>query len=253
MSQTTTQETKPVNPQPDMLKRATDYYLRMREAHTVNAGELDNIDTAIARAKEQKTNTEAENQLSDTDWRARFLAARGEMTEELKNQQLQRLAQRELAQEYDGLLAQLEIEQLRQKAKCYASAKDCCNAHASALRDYAEWEFNQALNTISANVIRAIKLKRHMLDITTSEFTQGLAYQNPEKVVMDLVTEKLKAKTNNYRFDMSNEPVLSSLGLNVPSLPHSDFEPVASPARRMKFFRELKEKEEALKTRSQKV
>ncbi|WP_323666401.1 capsid size determination protein [Pectobacterium punjabense] len=253
MTQTTTPDTKPVNPLPDTLTKATDYYLRMRKAHTVNASELDNIDTAIARAKEQKTNTEAENQLSDTDWRARFLAARGEMTEELKNQQLQRLAQRELAQEYDGLLAQLDIEQLRQKAKCHASAKDCCNAHASALRDYAEWEFNQALNTISANVIRAIKLQRHMLDITTSEFTQGLAYQNPEKVVMDLVVEKLKAKTNNYRFDMSNEPVLSSLGLNVPSLPHSYFEPVASPARRMKFFNELKEKEEALKTRSQKA
>ncbi|WP_234830618.1 hypothetical protein [Pectobacterium carotovorum] len=60
----------------------------MRETHTINAGGLNNIDTAIARAKEQKANTEAKNQLSDTDWRARFLAAHGEMTEELKNQQL---------------------------------------------------------------------------------------------------------------------------------------------------------------------
>ncbi|WP_223250542.1 hypothetical protein [Pectobacterium peruviense] len=77
--------------------------------------------------------------------------------------------------------------------------------------------------------------------------------QNPEKVVMDLVTEKLKAKTNNYRFDMSNEPVLSSLGLNAPSLPHADFAPVSSLAKRTIFFRELKEKEDALKTRSQKV
>ncbi|MFJ5506549.1 capsid size determination protein [Pectobacterium carotovorum] len=253
MSQTTTPETKPVNPLPDTLKRATDYYLRMREAHTVNAGELDNIDTAIARAKEQKTNTEAENQLSDTDWRARFLAARGEMTEELKNQQLHRLAQRELAQEYDGLLAQLEIEQLRQKAKCYASAKDCCDAHASALRDYAKREFNQALSNISTALIRAIKLKRHMLDITTSEYKQGIAYQKPEKIVMDLIVEKLKVKANDYRFDMSNEPVLSSLGLNAPSLPHADFAPVSSPARRTIFFQELKEKEEALKTRSQKL
>ncbi|MEI7285064.1 capsid size determination protein [Pectobacterium carotovorum] len=253
MSQTTTPETKPVNTLPDTLTKATNYYLRMREAHTVNASELDHIDTAIARAKEQKTNTEAENQLSDTDWRARFLAARGEMTEELKNQQLQRLAQRELAQEYDGLLAQLEIEQLRNKAKCYASAKDCCDAHACALRDYAEWEFNQALNNISTNLIRAIKLKRHMLDITTSEYKQGLAYQKPEKVVMDLVTENLRGKMDNYRFDMSNEPVLSLLGLNSPSLPHADFAPISSPAGRMKFFRELKEKEEALKTRSQKI
>ncbi|WP_240345388.1 hypothetical protein [Pectobacterium brasiliense] len=47
----------------------------------------------------------------------------------------QRLAQRGLVQEYDNLLAQLDIEQLRQKAKCYASAKDCCDAHVSALRD----------------------------------------------------------------------------------------------------------------------
>lgn len=175
------------------------------------------------------------------------------MTEELKNQQLQRLAQRELAQEYAGLLAQLEIEQLRQKAKCYASAKDCCNAHTSALRDYADWEFNQALNNISANLIRAIELKRHMLDITTSEVTQGAAYRKPEKVVMDLIVEKLKVKVNNYRFDMSNESVLSSLGLNAPSLPHADFELVSSPAKRTIFFRELKEKEEALKTRSQKI
>ncbi|MFJ5375920.1 hypothetical protein ACIPSX_00990 [Pectobacterium sp. CHL-2024] len=132
----------------------------------------------------------------------------------------QRLAQRELAQEYDGLLAQLDIEQLRQKAKCYASAKDCCDAHVSDLRDYAEWEFNQALNNISTNLIRAIELKRHMLDITTSEFALGAAYQKPEKVVMDLIVEKLKVKANAYRFDMSNEPVLSSLGLNAPSLPH---------------------------------
>ena len=253
MSQTTTPETKPANALPETLKRATSYYLRMREEHTANAGELDNIDTAINRAKEQKASTEAENQLSDTDWRARFLAARGEMTEELKNQQLHRLAQRELAQEYDGLLAQLEIEQLRQKAKCSASAKDCCDAHAGALRDYAEWEFNQALNSISTNLIRAIKLKRHMLDITTSEYKQGHAYQKPEKVVMDLITNNLREKADNYRFDMSNEPVLSSLGLNTPSLPHADFAPVSSPAKRTIFFRELKEKEDALKTRSQKV
>ncbi|MBA5205505.1 capsid size determination protein [Pectobacterium aroidearum] len=253
MSQITTPDTKPANALPETLKRATSYYLRMREEHTANAGELDNIDTAINRAKEQKANTEAENQLSDTDWRARFLAARGEMTAELKNQQLQRLAQRELAQEYDGLLAQLEIEQLRQKAKCSASAKDCCDAHASALRNYAEWEFNQALNSISTNLIRAIKLKLHMLDITTSEYKQGHAYQKPEKVVMDLITNNLREKADNYRFNMSNEAVLSSLGLNAPSLPHSYFEPVASPAQRMKFFRELKEKEDALKTRSQKV
>ncbi|MDK9444855.1 hypothetical protein WCU81_20430 [Pectobacterium atrosepticum] len=59
-------------------------------------------------------------------------------------------------------------------------------------------------------------------------------------------------KANNYHFDMSNEPVMSSLGLNEPSLPHADFEPVSSPARRTIFFQELKEKEEALKTRSQK-
>lgn len=59
MSQTSTPDAKPVNPLPDTLKKATDYYLRMREAHTVNAGELDNIDTAIARAKEQKANTES--------------------------------------------------------------------------------------------------------------------------------------------------------------------------------------------------
>ncbi|KHS94761.1 capsid size determination protein [Pectobacterium parvum] len=252
MSQKAEQTDKPVTP-PDVLKKTADEYQKRRAEHFANASELDNIDTAIARAKEQKANTEAENQLSDTDWRARFLAARGEMTEELKSQQLQRLAQRELAQEYDGLLAQLEIEQLRQKAKCYASAKDCCDAHASALRDYAEWEFNQALNNISTNLIRAIKLKRHMLDITTSEYKQGIAYQKPEKVVMDLVTENLRVKTDNYRFDMSNELVLSSLGLNSPSLPHSYFEPVASPAQRMKFFRELKEKEEALKVRGKKA
>ncbi|KMK80240.1 hypothetical protein KCQ_12085 [Pectobacterium atrosepticum ICMP 1526] len=70
---------------------------------------------------------------------------------------------------------------------------------------------------------------------------------------MDLIVEKLKVKANDYRFDMSNEPVLSSLGLNSPSLPHADFAPVSSPAKRMIFSRELKEKEEALKTRSQKL
>ena len=133
------------------------------------------------------------------------------------------------------MLAQLEIEQLRKKATCYASAKDCCDAHASALHDYAEWEFNQALNNISTNLIRAIKLKRHMLDITTSEYKQGTAYQKPEKVVMDLIVEKLKVKANDYRFEMSNEPVLSSLGLNSPSLLHADFEPVSSSAKRMIF------------------
>ncbi|NAT79108.1 capsid size determination protein [Dickeya dadantii] len=248
MSQTTPQSNNPVDI-PDVLKKMTDTYLKKREAHLANASELDNITTAMMRANAQQAATKAENQLSDTEWRTRFLKARGEMTEELKAQQLQRLAQRELAHEYDGLLAQLEIDQLRQQATCHASAKACCHAHASALRDYAEWELSQALDRISTALIRAITLKRHMLGITTSEFTEGLSYQKPDKVVMEQVVNCLITKSNNYRFEMDNEPVLSVLGLDSPSLPHADFPPVANPIGRMNFFRDLKEKEAALTTR----
>ncbi|WP_263064589.1 capsid size determination protein [Dickeya dadantii] len=248
MSQTTPQSNNPVDI-PDVLKKMTDTYLKKREAHLANASELDNITTAMMRANAQQAATKAENQLSDTEWRTRFLKARGEMTEELKAQQLQRLAQRELAHEYDGLLAQLEIDQLRQQATCHASAKACCHAHASALRDYAEWELSQALDRISTALIRVITLKRHMLGITTSEFTEGLSYQKPDKVVMEQVINCLIAKSNNYRFEMDNEPVLSMLGLDSPSLPHADFPPVANPIGRMNFFRDLKEKEAALTTR----
>ncbi|MCU1793230.1 capsid size determination protein [Pectobacterium polaris] len=252
MSQKIEQIEKSVTP-PDVLKKTADEYQKRRAEHFANASELDNIDTAIARAKEQKANTESENQLSDTDWRARFLAARGEMTEELKNQQLQRLAQRELAQEYDGLLAQLEIDQLKQKAKCHHSAKECRDAYKTALFQYANWEFNQAINNISEDLIRAIKLYRHMYDVTTSEFTEGLAYQNPDNRVMNQVIDHLMVKSNKYQFNMDNEPELSSLRLYQPALPHSDFPPVSTLCQNTKFWRELKEKEEALKTRGQKV
>ncbi|WP_350238276.1 hypothetical protein U1R68_17305 [Pectobacterium colocasium] len=92
-----------------------------------------------------------------------------------------------------------------------------------------------------------------MYDVTTSEFTEGLAYQDPDKRVINQVIDYLMVKSNKYQFDMDNEPELSSLRLYRPALPHADFAPVSSPAKRMIFFRELKEKEEALKTRSQKA
>ncbi|WP_405081086.1 capsid size determination protein [Pectobacterium versatile] len=251
MNQKTEQTDKPAVV--DYVKKTADGYQKSRAEHFANVNDLDNINTAIERAKEQKANAEAENQLSDSDWRARFLAARGEMTEELKNQQLQRLAQRELAQEYDGLLAQLEIDQLKQKAKCHHSAKECWRDYNSALFQYADREFKQAMNNISEELIRAIKLYRHMYDVTTSEFTEGLAYQDPDKRVINQVIDYLMVKSNKYQFDMENEPELSSLRLYRPALPHSDFPPVSTPCQNMKFWRELKEKEEALKARGQKV
>lgn len=109
------------------------------------------------------------------------------------------------------------------------------------------------MNNISEELIRAIKLYRHMYDVTTSEFTEGLAYQDPDKRVNNQVIDYRMVKSNQYQFDMDNEPELSSLRLYRPTLPHSDFPPVSTPCQNMKFWRELKEKEEALKVWGQKV
>ena len=81
-----------------------------RTAHLEKMKEYNAICADITRCtKEREAAIEAGKE-AETNWRMRFRTLRGNLTDELKAEHSQRIASRELADEFTGLIAELELD-----------------------------------------------------------------------------------------------------------------------------------------------
>ncbi|WP_317694443.1 hypothetical protein [Serratia sp. UGAL515B_01] len=95
---------KPDPTQDKTLSDAIQVFLAAKAKHLSDSEEMESILAAIENCQQQKQAAQEEGQKAEGDWRSRFRQLRGAITDDMKQQHIQRIAQRELAVELDGLL-----------------------------------------------------------------------------------------------------------------------------------------------------
>ncbi|MDT1790779.1 capsid protein, partial [Salmonella enterica subsp. enterica serovar Oslo] len=83
------------------------------DTHAASMQELKEIDTSIERCKQERQTALDESAEAEQDWRSRFRTLRGNLTPEMKAEHSKRIASRELADEFTGLIAELETDRTR--------------------------------------------------------------------------------------------------------------------------------------------
>ncbi len=103
---------------PEYLQPALAQLEKARAAHLENARLMDETVTAIERAEQEKNALAQADGNDADDWRTAFRAAGGVLSDELKQRHIERVARRELVQEYDNLVVVLNFERERLKGAC---------------------------------------------------------------------------------------------------------------------------------------
>lgn len=232
------------------LSEAVQILVNAKAKHQADSEEMDNILAAIENCQQQKQAAQEEGQKAEGDWRLRLRQLRGAITDEMKQQHIQRIAQRELAGELDGLLAELELNKDRKELECSASAKALRLAHKDALVIYAQREFTRTLPLL-ANLARAFKLKHHALELEQNFTTQNGMFseyeRNIEKDIFKEVNDYLKVLADACPLSANNESELAEIGINPPQMNYVNDKFLSSPCAREMAFKELRAREEKLK------
>jgi hypothetical protein len=219
------------------LDNALESFLQAKAAHTDNMLKLNDIGTAITRSEKERQSALKESAEAVQNWRTRFRELRGVMTPEMKAEHSQRTASRELAEEFTGLIADLEDDKARVMLAACTSGKEYVCAHLSAFAVCAQNEWAKAMKNISPALVRAFTLRLRELELKGEE--------HPHKKLYEELGAQVLTQSHFYTFNMEQEPVISLLGLHRPALTGVDMELYKSPVRRMAMGAELAAKSKA--------
>ena len=204
-----------------------------RDTHAASMQALKEIDASVERCKQERQTALNESAEAELDWRSRFRTLRGSLTPEMKAEHSRRIASRELADEFTGLIAELETDRTRAMLNACSTASKYLSAHDDAFTAYAGAEWAQAVNTLPAALIRAFLLRIRALEMKGDSA--------PQSVAIGELRDALSRQGSLYQFDMKQEPVLSVTGMHRPQITGVDMELLRSPAKRMMLARKLSE------------
>ncbi len=159
------------------------------------------------------------------------------MTEELQTEHIRRISQRELAQEFGHLIEELELDKSQVLLELCASAKPYKDTHREALMAYAKEEMIAALNTLSPELMRAVKIKMVVNEIYGNE--------SPERMLGLLITAATAVATL-YPLNMAKETILAELTLERPQPGYVDSDLNNSPITRTRLTEAIKAKRKKL-------
>ncbi|MGA9605996.1 MAG: hypothetical protein WBR21_03060 [Rouxiella badensis] len=217
-----------------------------KAAHTQSMTNYNDIMSAITRCEQERQVALDEGNEAENDWRARFRKLRGKITDEMKTEHSQRIAKRELAEEFTALIEELELDKLQATIQNSSTGKQYIAAHRQALQEYADTQWQAAMRSLSPTLLRAIKLKLAALSLDDIHVKNAIGYIEPEQTVMNLLNGLLIDTAKRVRLEMEAEPVLSVLGLYSPVLDDVDLS-LSSPASLHKLRYEMAEKRRKLK------
>ncbi|EPB4204966.1 aldehyde dehydrogenase [Yersinia enterocolitica] len=223
-------ESHPINP-------LLNTFIAAKAAHLENVKKLNELQASITRCQQQQQEAENDNQQAENSWRKLFRKLRGEMTEELQSQHATRIAKRELAKEFAGLIEEIKLDESLAKLYCCSSAKEYQQAHKETILAYADMEMKTALENLSQEIIRAAKIK-----ITAYKMYGS----RPATEILNGVKDHLIDIASKFELDMEKEPVLSELKLHQPALEGVDDELYNSPIKWTRLALSVKEKREQL-------
>lgn len=210
-----------------------------RDAHNKNYQALTDVVAGIARCHQQKKDTEVESHEAEGQWRTLFRKLRGEMTPELQAQHHNRIAKRELAKEFDGLIEEMELDKMQLHLNCGGTAPKVIAAHKAALTAFANHAMRQAVDALSTALISPDVIKACTLAVQA----YGVYGDNPMKTIEQHLLKTLQghilAAIAQQNID---HPVLNDIGLTIPEKSGVLPELEESPLRRGRLATELKEK-----------
>lgn len=128
---------------------ATEKFEAARTKHSENMKRYNTICADILRCdKEQKSAVEAGKE-AETNLRSRFRTLQGQLTDELKAEHSQRIASRDLANEYTDLISVLELDKQSAMLACCSSGKAYVEAYRTAFAEITDRHWEAAMKTIS--------------------------------------------------------------------------------------------------------
>ncbi|WP_338493343.1 hypothetical protein VRB23_02965 [Erwinia aphidicola] len=213
-----------------------------RTAHTAQMMKINDITAAIARSKKEREAAIDNGKEAETSWRTRFRELRGAITPEMRAEHSQRIASRELADEFTGLIEVLEFEHEGEMIAAVSTGRAWVNAHGTAFTQYAEEQWNAAMRTLSPTLIRGIILKLMSLRLNDTGRQTDPLHEEPTVILAREVGKRLVDLAERTRLDMSAEPVLSEIGVHRPALTGVDMRLYNSFAATQKLINERAEK-----------
>ena len=226
----------------DVIAKRIEEFGIKKAAHTAQMLKLNDIDASITRCEKERNEAIESGQEAETSWRTRFRSLRGAITPEMRAEHSQRIASRELAEEFTALIDDLEVEKQSEMLGAVSTAKAYVNAHNTAFTEYAESQWNAAMRNISPTLLRAIKLKLMAMKLSDLGENSSPVYEKPQVILSRLTGEMLTKTAEAVQFDMEGEPVLTQLGLHRPALSGVDMRLYNSPGAVHKLRHELKTK-----------
>ncbi|ELT6554772.1 TPA: capsid protein [Escherichia coli] len=213
------------------VNEALTRFTEAKAAHTGSMMALNDINAAITRSEKERQNALEESAEADKSWRTRLRSLGGAMTPELKAEHGRRMAGRELAEEFTGLIAELETDKSRAMLTACATGRQYVDEHATALTVCAQTAWTEAMDTISPLLVRAYRLRLRELELKGEP--------RPGQVLGEELQQHVALQAQFYTFDMDNEPVISQLGLHRPPLTGVDMTLYKSPLKRNQLAAEL--------------
>ena len=219
------------------VSEALTRFTEAKAAHTGSMMALNDIGAAIIRSEKERQTALEESAEADKSWRTRLRSLGGAMTPELKAEHGRRMAGRELAEEFTGLIAELETDKSRAMLEACATGRQYVDEHRAALTVCAQAAWSEAMNTISPALVRAYCLRLRELELNGES--------RPGRVLGEELQQHVALQAQFYTFDMGSEPVISQLGLHRPPLTGVDMTLYKSPVKRMQLAATLAEKNKA--------
>lgn len=235
---------------PEQKTASLERFENARAEHTERMKAFNGICADIARCeKEQQAAIEAGKE-AESNWRTRFRNLRGNLTDELRAEHSQRIASRELADEFSGLLKELVLDKQEAMLKCCGRGKEYVESHCEAFIGFADSHWQSALRNVSPSLLWAIKLRLRREELSPTfagddrDSIKDVAY-----LVGEALTRAAAALPDSILNDAS---LLESIDLYRPPLTGIDMELYRHPMRRQKLAESIRAQRAKLQEGSQK-
>lgn len=147
------------------INNALEAFSKAKSVHTENMLKLNDIDAAINRSEKERQNALNESAEAEQNWRTRFRELRGMMTPELKAEHSQRVAGRELAEEFTALIAELEDDKASTMLSACTSGDKYVGTHFTVFSAYSRNEWATVMKDIPPSLVRAFALRLRELEM----------------------------------------------------------------------------------------
>ncbi|KOC88276.1 hypothetical protein NG42_17245 [Winslowiella iniecta] len=212
---------------------------KARTEHTEQMTAFNGVVANITRCEKERQAAIEAGKEAESNWRTNFRKLRGNLTEELRAEHTQRIANRELADEFAGLLKELELDKQYAVLCCCTSGKKYVEAHQTAFTEFADSHWESAMRNVSPSLLWAIKLRIQREKIASTFVGDD---RDPISDIAGLVGEALTRAAAALPESVLNEaPLLESIGVRRPALTGVDMDLYSRPLRRQKLAESIRE------------